>query len=242
MRQVLAGNRGRRCEFWSWTTQDHLRRVMRLTLEASGYDVAEAGDGEAALRLFGDGGRSRHDPARPADARSRRPGNAQAHENAQRRCVHHHGDRVHHRRTGSRRHEARCHGLRAQADDARDASSRGGGKFAKRGRKTGAIRGAGGEPRTCRLHGVRWASKKPLDERLLAGGRVIPLPGPQRTAVETRPSKRARGRRAVLLVRDTAAHVTLDHRESGSWRKACTSAANWRGAGRGSRGRNPDRS
>ena len=35
--------------------EEHLRRVMRLTLEASGYDVAEAGDGEAALRLFGDG-------------------------------------------------------------------------------------------------------------------------------------------------------------------------------------------
>ena len=35
--------------------EEHLRRVMRLTLEASGYDVAEASDGEAALRLFGDG-------------------------------------------------------------------------------------------------------------------------------------------------------------------------------------------
>ena len=35
--------------------EEHLRRVMRLTLEASGYDVAEAGDGEEALRLFGDG-------------------------------------------------------------------------------------------------------------------------------------------------------------------------------------------
>jgi CheY-like chemotaxis protein len=35
--------------------EEHLRRMMRLTLEASGYDVAEAGDGEQALRLFGDG-------------------------------------------------------------------------------------------------------------------------------------------------------------------------------------------
>ena len=35
--------------------EEHLRRVMRLTLEASGYDVAEASDGEEALRLFGDG-------------------------------------------------------------------------------------------------------------------------------------------------------------------------------------------
>jgi DNA-binding response OmpR family regulator len=35
--------------------EDHLRRVMRLTLEADGYDVDEAADGEEALRLFGDG-------------------------------------------------------------------------------------------------------------------------------------------------------------------------------------------
>jgi DNA-binding response OmpR family regulator len=35
--------------------EDHLRRVMRLTLEAAGYEVAEAADGEEALRLFGDG-------------------------------------------------------------------------------------------------------------------------------------------------------------------------------------------
>ena len=33
----------------------HLRRTMRLTLEASGYDVAEASGGEEGLRLFGDG-------------------------------------------------------------------------------------------------------------------------------------------------------------------------------------------
>lgn len=37
--------------------EDHLRRVMRLTLEASGYQVEEAADGESALRLFGDGDR-----------------------------------------------------------------------------------------------------------------------------------------------------------------------------------------
>ncbi len=35
--------------------EEHLRRVMRLTLEADGYEVAEAPDGEEALRLFGDG-------------------------------------------------------------------------------------------------------------------------------------------------------------------------------------------
>jgi DNA-binding response OmpR family regulator len=35
--------------------EEHLRRVMRLTLEAEGYEVAEAADGEDALRLFGDG-------------------------------------------------------------------------------------------------------------------------------------------------------------------------------------------
>ena len=37
----------------------HLRQMMRLTLEAAGYDVAEAADAEEALRLFGDG--HRHD-------------------------------------------------------------------------------------------------------------------------------------------------------------------------------------
>jgi CheY-like chemotaxis protein len=37
--------------------EEHLRRVMRLTLEAEGYEVAEAADGEEALRLFGDGTR-----------------------------------------------------------------------------------------------------------------------------------------------------------------------------------------
>jgi DNA-binding response OmpR family regulator len=35
--------------------EEHLRRVMRLTLEASGYDVTEAPDGETGLELFGDG-------------------------------------------------------------------------------------------------------------------------------------------------------------------------------------------
>jgi CheY-like chemotaxis protein len=35
--------------------EEHLRRVMRLTLEAAGYDVGEAPDGEEALRLFEDG-------------------------------------------------------------------------------------------------------------------------------------------------------------------------------------------
>ena len=35
--------------------EEHLRHVMRLTLEASGYEVGEAADGEEALRLFGDG-------------------------------------------------------------------------------------------------------------------------------------------------------------------------------------------
>ena len=35
--------------------EEHLRRMMRLTLEASGYDVAEAADGEQGLVQFGDG-------------------------------------------------------------------------------------------------------------------------------------------------------------------------------------------
>jgi DNA-binding response OmpR family regulator len=35
--------------------EEHLRRMMRLTLEASGYEVAEAADGDEGLKLFGDG-------------------------------------------------------------------------------------------------------------------------------------------------------------------------------------------
>ena len=35
--------------------EEHLRRMMRLTLEASGYEVEEAADGEEGLQLFGDG-------------------------------------------------------------------------------------------------------------------------------------------------------------------------------------------
>jgi DNA-binding response OmpR family regulator len=35
--------------------EEHLRRMMRITLEASGYTVSEAADGEEALKLFGDG-------------------------------------------------------------------------------------------------------------------------------------------------------------------------------------------
>ena len=37
--------------------EEHLRRMMRLTLEAAGYEVEEAADGEEALKLFGDGHR-----------------------------------------------------------------------------------------------------------------------------------------------------------------------------------------
>ena len=33
----------------------HVRELMRLTLEAAGYEVDEAGSGEAALAVFGDG-------------------------------------------------------------------------------------------------------------------------------------------------------------------------------------------
>jgi DNA-binding response OmpR family regulator len=35
--------------------EEHLRRMMRLTLEATGYDVVDAADGEEGLKLFGDG-------------------------------------------------------------------------------------------------------------------------------------------------------------------------------------------
>jgi DNA-binding response OmpR family regulator len=37
--------------------EEHLRRMMRLTLEAVGYEVEDAADGEAGLALFGDGTR-----------------------------------------------------------------------------------------------------------------------------------------------------------------------------------------
>jgi CheY-like chemotaxis protein len=37
--------------------EEHLRRMMGLTLEASGYEVEEAADGAAARTLFGDGHR-----------------------------------------------------------------------------------------------------------------------------------------------------------------------------------------
>lgn len=35
--------------------EEHIRRMMRLTLEAAGYTVGEAGDGLAGLEVFGDG-------------------------------------------------------------------------------------------------------------------------------------------------------------------------------------------
>lgn len=35
--------------------EEHIRRMMRLTLEAAGCTVAEAGDGIAGLEIFGDG-------------------------------------------------------------------------------------------------------------------------------------------------------------------------------------------
>ncbi len=35
--------------------EEHIRRMMRLTLETAGYEVGEAGDGEQGLTLFGDG-------------------------------------------------------------------------------------------------------------------------------------------------------------------------------------------
>src|SRR5690349_7444891 len=35
--------------------EEHIRRRMRLTLEAARYTVAEAGDGVAGLKTFGDG-------------------------------------------------------------------------------------------------------------------------------------------------------------------------------------------
>jgi DNA-binding response OmpR family regulator len=37
--------------------EEHIRRMMRLTLEAAGYQVGEAKDGEDGLSLYGDGSR-----------------------------------------------------------------------------------------------------------------------------------------------------------------------------------------
>ena len=35
--------------------EDHIRQVMRLTLEAAGYEAGEAADGPRGLEAFGDG-------------------------------------------------------------------------------------------------------------------------------------------------------------------------------------------
>ena len=35
--------------------EENIRRVTRLTLQAAGYEVGEAGDGETGLEVFGDG-------------------------------------------------------------------------------------------------------------------------------------------------------------------------------------------
>jgi len=35
--------------------EEHIRHMMRLTLEAAGYEVGEASDGEEGVRLYGDG-------------------------------------------------------------------------------------------------------------------------------------------------------------------------------------------
>lgn len=37
--------------------EEHIRRMMRLTLEAAGYTVGEASDGNEAIKLYGDGSR-----------------------------------------------------------------------------------------------------------------------------------------------------------------------------------------
>jgi DNA-binding NtrC family response regulator len=35
--------------------EEHIRRLMRLTLEVAGYEIGEAKDGEEGIELFGDG-------------------------------------------------------------------------------------------------------------------------------------------------------------------------------------------
>ena len=51
----------------------HIRQMMRLTLEAAGYEVDEAANGEDGLARFGDGGELRRRAARSEDAGDRRP-------------------------------------------------------------------------------------------------------------------------------------------------------------------------
>ena len=56
--------------------------MMRLTLEAAGYEVDEAADGEDGLARFGDGGDYDAVAARSEDAGPRRPGDAAADQGA----------------------------------------------------------------------------------------------------------------------------------------------------------------
>ena len=104
--------------------EEHLRRMMRLTLEASGYEVAEAADGEEGLKQFGDGLQF---DATLLDQRM--PGmdgleTLRRMKLAAGRRVHHHGHRLRDDRAGRRRDEARGDRLRTQADDARYAAAR----------------------------------------------------------------------------------------------------------------------
>ena len=50
----------------------HIRQMMRLTLEAAGYEVEEAATGEEGLQQFGDGQDVCRCPARSEDAGDRR--------------------------------------------------------------------------------------------------------------------------------------------------------------------------
>jgi CheY-like chemotaxis protein len=66
----------------------HIRQMMRLTLEASRYEIDEAASGEEGLERVGDGPCVRRRRARSEDARHRRPRDAAADQGARARAEH----------------------------------------------------------------------------------------------------------------------------------------------------------
>ena len=67
--------------------EPHIRQMMRLTLEAAGYQVDEAADGAGRARPLRRRPRLRRRHARSEDAGSRRPGDAAPAEGAHAGCV-----------------------------------------------------------------------------------------------------------------------------------------------------------
>ena len=105
--------------------EDHIRQVMRLTLEAAGYEAGEAADGPRGLEAFGDGSTwdavllDQKMPGMDGLETLRHIKDRQA------GCAGHHGHGVRLDRARRRCHEARRHGFRAEADDAGDFAQRG---------------------------------------------------------------------------------------------------------------------